>query len=236
MNRHLTDAEILHSIDGEFKSVHLESCALCLARKASLKSTSDAFAQLYREGLPPALAERKTPFAQRFPAIATIAACIAILFAGAGLSFRSTRAEVPRASLTPGFAREVSRAEVCAAREESEVPEIEPSAAREVFAAYGIRNPKPRSYEIDYLIPPDIGGSADRRNLWPQPYAEGVWNSRVKDALEDRLHTLVCSGNLDIETAQHELASDWVAAYKKYFRTTQPLTDHAAFVKDPAWQ
>jgi len=40
----------------------------------------------------------------------------------------------------------------------------------------------------------------------------------VKDALEDRLHTMVCSGQLDLATAQRELSRDWVAAYKKYFK------------------
>jgi hypothetical protein len=34
--------------------------------------------------------------------------------------------------------------------------------------------------------------------------------------LEDRLHALVISGKLDLETAQREIATDWIAAYKKY--------------------
>jgi hypothetical protein len=39
---------------------------------------------------------------------------------------------------------------------------------------------------------------------------------RVKDRLEDRLHALVISRKLDLETAQREIATDWIAAYKKY--------------------
>jgi hypothetical protein len=38
----------------------------------------------------------------------------------------------------------------------------------------------------------------------------------VKDALERKLHSLVCVGQLDLETAQRETASDWIEAYKKY--------------------
>jgi hypothetical protein len=34
--------------------------------------------------------------------------------------------------------------------------------------------------------------------------------------LEDRLHALVVSGKLDLQTAQREIATDWIAAYKKY--------------------
>jgi hypothetical protein len=38
----------------------------------------------------------------------------------------------------------------------------------------------------------------------------------LKDRLEDRLHALVIRGKLDLKTAQHEIATDWIAAYKKY--------------------
>jgi hypothetical protein len=50
-----------------------------------------------------------------------------------------------------------------------------------------------------------------------------VWNARVKDALEDRLHDLVCDGSVDLVAAQHDISSDWIAAYKKYFHTDTPL-------------
>jgi len=43
-----------------------------------------------------------------------------------------------------------------------------------------------------------------------------LWNARVKDQLEQRLHELVCSGKLDLATAQHDIAVDWIAAYRKY--------------------
>jgi hypothetical protein len=34
---------------------------------------------------------------------------------------------------------------------------------------------------------------------------------------------MVCSGQLDLATAQREISQDWVAAYKKYFRTNAPF-------------
>ncbi len=49
----------------------------------------------------------------------------------------------------------------------------------------------------------------------PESYRT-VWNAHVKDRLEDRLHALVVSGKLDLQTAQREIATDWIAAYKKY--------------------
>jgi hypothetical protein len=44
----------------------------------------------------------------------------------------------------------------------------------------------------------------------------------VKDALERKLHKLVCAGQLDLKTAQREIASNWIEAYKKYVRETPP--------------
>jgi hypothetical protein len=35
-----------------------------------------------------------------------------------------------------------------------------------------------------------------------------------------KLHQLVCAGQLDLKTAQREIASDWIEAYKKYVRTS----------------
>jgi len=75
---------------------------------------------------------------------------------------------------------------------------------------------------VDYLITPELGGAGSIRNLWPQPYS-AVWNAHVKDELEDRLHGLVCSGQVDLATAQREISRDWISAYKKYFHTDKPF-------------
>ncbi|MBV9742856.1 MAG: HNH endonuclease [Acidobacteriia bacterium] len=97
------------------------------------------------------------------------------------------------------------------------------SLARRVFQEYGLSGAEPRSYEVDYLITPALGGAEDIRNLWPQSYSASTWNAQVKDALEDHLRDLVCSGQLDLATAQHDISSDWIAAYRKYFHTDRPL-------------
>ena len=99
------------------------------------------------------------------------------------------------------------------------------SLQQQVFELYGITNPRPDAYEIDYLITPDLGGAANLRNLWPQPY-DTAWNARVKDQLEERLHLMVCKGEIDLATAQHDLAADWIAAYEKYFHTNRPDVGH----------
>jgi hypothetical protein len=72
------------------------------------------------------------------------------------------------------------------------------------------------------LISLELGGSNSVKNLWPEAY-DLDWGARVKDALENKLHTMVCSGDISLERAQHEIATDWIAAYKKYFHTQQPV-------------
>lgn len=113
--------------------------------------------------------------------------------------------------------------EVCSVPQEQVVADVSVSLRQKVLQGYGIAKARPEDYGIDFLIAPQLGGAEDIRNLWPQPYRGRVWNARVKDALEERLHEMVCSGQLDLHTAQQDTATDWIAAYKKYFHTNKPL-------------
>jgi hypothetical protein len=97
------------------------------------------------------------------------------------------------------------------------------SVRRRVFQEYQLTDRQLQGYELDYLISPQLGGTDDIRNLWPEPEAVSEWNMRVKDALEDRLHQLVCQGTINLSTAQQDLATDWISAYKRYFHTDRPI-------------
>ena len=81
-------------------------------------------------------------------------------------------------------------------------------------------------YEVDHLISLELGGSNSVRNLWPEPY-DIHWNAHVKDALENRLHSLVCDGTVSMETAQKAISTNWINAYKTYFHTDQPLMEQS---------
>lgn len=91
---------------------------------------------------------------------------------------------------------------------------------REVFAEYGIPWEKRNAYELDHLVPLSIAGSNSIKNLWPEPLRLNVnghdLGAVTKDALEERLHWLVISGQLDLKEAQKAIATDWVAADQKY--------------------
>jgi hypothetical protein len=133
----------------------------------------------------------------------------------------------PSRALTPGATRNVNLREVCggapAADDNMSAKVIPISTQRQVFQEYGINGTPAKDYEVDFLITPELGGSNDIHNLWPEPYHSPVWNAHVKDELEDRLHEMVCDGELDLRTAQRDISSDWILAYKKYFHTDRPL-------------
>lgn len=86
------------------------------------------------------------------------------------------------------------------------------------IAEYGYADTNLADYEEDHLVPLELGGSpTDPGNLWPEPRNTTPWNAGIKDQLENQLKLLVCSGSLDLSTAQLAIATDWVAAYQKYF-------------------
>jgi hypothetical protein len=65
-----------------------------------------------------------------------------------------------------------------------------------------------------------VGVPAARRR-WPEPYQDTVWNAHVKDQLEDRLRRMECRGDVGLGTAQRDISTDWIAAYRKYFHADQ---------------
>jgi hypothetical protein len=229
---------------------HCENCWRCRARMAAIEETIIDFAAAHRETLDPQLPPIAGPRAllkarlAAQPQLATspvlswlpwrsivlAAACAFLLAAliGGRAVWNAARAgsfeagSVPDRQLTPGMTRAVSLSEVCSMPHEEVIREVPESVRRQVFEEYGIQAANPNDYEIDYLIAPGLGGADDIRNLWPEPYGAHAWNAQVKDALEERLHELVCSRQIDLGTAQREISANWIAAYKKYFHTNRP--------------
>jgi hypothetical protein len=133
---------------------------------------------------------------------------------------------LPRADLTPGATAPVALHDICGPERSARTQPIPASVHQVVFARYGADYRRAAEYELDYLITPELGGVADEQNLWPQPFARTPWNAYVKDELERLLHQRVCDGQIDLASAQREMASDWIAAYKRHFNATAPLRDY----------
>lgn len=254
------DAELADSRMREVRQ-HLADCTQCRSRLSEFEHAAAEFLSSHRTAagqiaIPPAagptarlkasMRAAAAPAAvgdARFARPAWILCGIAaVLLAPIGLMFWLSEVRMdpagplPDARLTPGAVRQVSRQQVCEAEREDEGKLVSPEIARRVFQRYRIENPRPRAYEVDYLVSPALGGAIAPENLWPVPYAEGEWTSRVKDALEDRLRAMVCAGEIELTTAQREITSNWIAAYRKHFRSRRPLAAHAHFVKDSPWE
>ena len=82
--------------------------------------------------------------------------------------------------------------------------------------------PRPRNARLaDFCaqVPLEIGGHPrSELNLWPQPRKSihGGNEAEKKDALENRLQELVCTGAVRLREAQQAIAANWSAAYERY--------------------
>ncbi len=121
----------------------------------------------------------------------------------------------PDPKLTPGDVLEVTREDICTPGYAKKVRDVPGALKKRIYQSYGRSREKDVCCEVDHLIPLELGGSNRPSNLWPELY-NIEWNARVKDRIETRLHNLVCSGELDLGTAQKAIAKDWIAAYQQY--------------------
>jgi len=135
---------------------------------------------------------------------------------------------VPDPKLTPGDTFDVTTQDLCVPGYAKKVRNVPEEVRRQVYREYGITSHGRGDYEVDHLISLELGDSNSIKNLWPESYRTSPWNARVKDRLEDKLHQLVCSGQLDLKTAQEAIASNWIEAYQKYVSPNPPGTEPAS--------
>jgi hypothetical protein len=259
---HLSDETLIRAIDTELAAkrardveAHLAECETCRHRSQQLYAVSARLTVANRndeEGalmtaalrarLTGALAAEPAPRSAVRLSSAAMAAAVLVVAAVLGraltpwpgvdaLTTPIEPAARPIGPITPGAVEAVSVTELCAGR----LPHREqvPADVRQaILHDYHMEAVSADEYELDYLITPELGGSSDRRNLWPERYGSRVWNARVKDDLERLLPQLVCAGSLDLATAQRDIALDWIAAYQKYFHTERPIETRAALDED----
>ena len=228
---------------------HLATCPECGRRLARLRAASGNFAEVEHGAVLPVadiagprallkarIAESEGLGNSGYPlriARSLAYACALVVLVAAGYVALQQRHghQAPYARLrpdpafTPGMTRSVRLADLCAANHDEVVREVPAALQQRVLGEYGIKGMPSDEYEVDYLITPGLGGADDVRNLWPQPHGNTLWNSYVKDQLEDHLHGMVCDGRLSLQVAQRDIATDWIAAYKKYFHTDEPMAN-----------
>lgn len=70
------------------------------------------------------------------------------------------------------------------------------------FALTEKQDVSPHDYELDHLIPLELGGAPKAsRNLWLEPWAE----AHKSDPLENELRAEVCRGEISLAWAQHHI-------------------------------
>jgi hypothetical protein len=116
------------------------------------------------------------------------------------LHYDPAHAVLPDRSLTPGdVLPDATKDDVCTPGWSREHREVTESMRDRVYAEYG-RTRGPGCCEVDHLIPLELGGSNDMKNLWPQP-DDPRPGSPEKDQLENELHSQVCSGKMPLADA-----------------------------------
>src|SRR6478609_3323061 len=122
------------------------------------------------------------------------------------------RGILPDRSCSPGRAATTDLDRICTPGYSERVRDVSQSTTERIYYEYGIRRHSTGQYEVDHIVPLELGGSNSIRNLYPEAAAPKP-GFHQKDVLENRLHALVCSGDLKIKTAQRAIATNWVKAY-----------------------
>lgn len=125
---------------------------------------------------------------------------------------------LPDAKVTPGAIRTTDESGICAKtfrtgpyRKTTEATKIA------VCKEYAVKNcPHLGFLEIDHLVPLELGGLDDIKDLWPQP-AKPLPGYHQKDVLEDYLKRAVCvTKSISLADAQGCIMHDWVACSKRF--------------------
>lgn len=110
---------------------------------------------------------------------------------------------LPDRKLTPGKI----------AKHASDTCGVTESMQDEVFARYRISPGRRRYYVIDHLIPKELGGSDDVRNLWPQKVSARPYGARRKKILTQHFLEMIAAKQITLAEAQREMSEDWISAF-----------------------
>lgn len=133
-------------------------------------------------------------------------------------SYRQGRA-LPDPVCTPGATfTKLTIKRLCRAGYVRRANHVSASVRSGLFFAYSVFDSRePGAYQIDHLVPLELGGSNARTNLWPQPRKSDEGHGyRDKDVLEKRLQERVCSGRTLLRAAQAAIRADWLKAAERY--------------------
>jgi hypothetical protein len=119
---------------------------------------------------------------------------------------------LPDVNCTPGRVLDATKKEICVSGYTKTVRNVSGTIKEQVYINYGILIRQKGEYEMDHLIPLELGGSNSILNLFPQP-AEPFPGFHEKDKVENYLRRQVCDGKMKLQDAQHAIATNWTEVY-----------------------
>ena len=132
--------------------------------------------------------------------------------------------KLPDHAITPGDVLTSSPEIICVHGYSKSVRNVPKRVKEQVYRSYGILTYDPGDFEVDHLVSLELGGSNSVKNLWPESYLTEPYNAHKKDVLENKLHSLVCSGDLPLTEAQAAISQNWITAYEKYVNHSMTKT------------
>lgn len=116
---------------------------------------------------------------------------------------------------TPGaIFQGVTKSKICRYGYTRTVRFVTYSTKTRVYHEYGIYSHRRGQYEVDHLVPLELGGSNTIANLWPEA-ADPPPGFHEKDQVENYLHDKVCSGRISLHQAEQQIATNWLSVYKQ---------------------
>ena len=132
---------------------------------------------------------------------------------------QARRSVLPDRACTPGaIYTDAALPIVCARGYAARALDVNKETRKVVYAAYRVRRPNSgRPYQIDHVVPLELGGSNDAANLFPEAASNPPSRYQAKNTLERRLYELVCSGKRSLRPTQRAIARDWLTLYRQIF-------------------
>jgi hypothetical protein len=119
------------------------------------------------------------------------------------MNARAQDALVPNRKLTPGKIAESDK----------DRGGVTLKMEQKVFARYRLPWSRRGEFKVDHLIPPELGGADNIKNLWPQSVRSRPYGAERKGQLTEVLISRVRAGQLTLAQAQEQISRDWIDAF-----------------------
>lgn len=122
----------------------------------------------------------------------------------------------PNPKRTPGeMFYDITERDVCEPGYARKTRNVSTKLKNEVKDDYKIPPVYRNNFMVDHFIPLSLGGTNDKRNLWPQPIIGLKYGANEKAKADTYLFNMVCEGEMSLEEAQARILEDWVLVFQQ---------------------